>query len=87
MDKHSRSYRVSLFGCFFAAVVVLLGAYTRLVDAGPGCADWPGCYGCGTVPETEEETRIAEQDYPHTPVKTEKAWPEMVHTPGQQKQA
>jgi hypothetical protein len=27
------SYKISLFGCVFAAVVVLLGAYTRLVDA------------------------------------------------------
>lgn len=25
--------------------VILLGAYTRLSDAGLGCPDWPGCYG------------------------------------------
>ena len=28
-----------------ALVVVSLGAYTRLKDAGLGCPDWPGCYG------------------------------------------
>ena len=26
-------------------VVVVLGAYVRLSDAGLGCPDWPGCYG------------------------------------------
>lgn len=28
-----------------AGVVLVLGAYTRLKDAGLGCPDWPGCYG------------------------------------------
>ncbi len=28
-----------------AMLVILLGAYTRLTDAGLGCPDWPGCYG------------------------------------------
>ncbi len=26
-------------------VVIMLGAYTRLTNAGLGCPDWPGCYG------------------------------------------
>ena len=25
-------------------IVIMLGAYTRLADAGLGCPDWPGCY-------------------------------------------
>ena len=37
---------ISLFGGLFAIVVIALGAWTRLVDAGLGCPDWPGCYGC-----------------------------------------
>ena len=28
-----------------ALVVIGLGAYVRLSDAGLGCPDWPGCYG------------------------------------------
>ena len=32
-------------GIALAVCVVVLGAYTRLVDAGLGCPDWPGCYG------------------------------------------
>ena len=79
MDKKSLSYTISLFGCVFAGVVVLLGAYTRLVDAGLGCPDWPGCYGFIGVPDTQEEIRIAEEAYPHAPVEADKAWPEMIH--------
>jgi cytochrome c oxidase assembly protein subunit 15 len=79
LDKKSLSYKISLFGCVCAGVVVLLGAYTRLVDAGLGCPDWPGCYGFSGVPDTEEEIKIAEQAYPHAPVEADKAWPEMIH--------
>ena len=28
-----------------ALIVVVLGAYTRLADAGLGCPDWPGVMG------------------------------------------
>jgi len=77
--KNTFYYKFTLFAILFAAVVVLLGAYTRLVDAGLGCPDWPGCYGFLTVPDTHEEIRIAEEAYPHAPVETHKAWPEMVH--------
>jgi len=37
--------RLCLSGALFAAVVVVLGAWVRLNDAGLGCPDWPGCYG------------------------------------------
>jgi heme A synthase len=36
LDKGSLSHKIALLGCFFAGVVVLLGAYTRLGDAGLG---------------------------------------------------
>ncbi len=62
-----------------ALVVVVLGAYTRLTDAGLGCPDWPGCYGGLGVPATADELRAAEALYPDAPVQIDKAWIEMVH--------
>ncbi|MDE1921815.1 MAG: COX15/CtaA family protein [Gammaproteobacteria bacterium] len=37
--------RLALAGAALAAVVIVLGAWVRLTDAGLGCPDWPGCYG------------------------------------------
>jgi cytochrome c oxidase assembly protein subunit 15 len=78
--KHrSLSYKLSLVAVFLAFTVVLLGAYTRLVDAGLGCPDWPGCYGFITVPDEQHELDAATEAFPHAPVEAEKAWPEMIH--------
>ena len=38
-------YNLALAGLLLCFIVVILGAYTRLVHAGLGCPDWPGCYG------------------------------------------
>ena len=73
------SYRLSFIAVILAFTVVLLGAYTRLVDAGLGCPDWPGCYGFLTVPEEPHEIDIATEAFPHAPVEAHKAWPEMIH--------
>lgn len=74
-----RIFKVAVFSFFLAMVVVMLGAWTRLVDAGLGCPDWPGCYGFLTVPQTEEKIAIAEARFPDAPVEVEKGWPEMIH--------
>jgi len=71
--------KASLLAALLAVVVIMLGAWTRLVDAGLGCPDWPGCYGFLTVPQGEANILIANSRFPDTPVVTEKGWPEMIH--------
>ncbi|MBY0420019.1 MAG: COX15/CtaA family protein [Pararheinheimera sp.] len=62
-----------------AMLVILLGAYTRLTDAGLGCPDWPGCYGFLKVPEQAHHIEQAQALYPERPVESHKAWNEMIH--------
>lgn len=74
-----RFVRLALFATALAAVVVVLGAFTRLVDAGLGCPDWPGCYGFLSVPTSESSVLTAEARFPGAPVEAHKAWWEMIH--------
>lgn len=75
-----RGYRILLLLTFLLAfIVVVLGAYVRLSDAGLGCPDWPGCYGHFSVPQSEAALRHAEQAFPDKPLDSHKAWKEMAH--------
>ncbi|UAA38872.1 COX15/CtaA family protein [Paraneptunicella aestuarii] len=71
--------KLVLASIILAFVVVILGAYTRLSDAGLGCPDWPGCYGKMLVPSHPEAVDAAEMAYPERPLEAHKAWKEMVH--------
>jgi cytochrome c oxidase assembly protein subunit 15 len=59
-----RFRRLALIGAVLAAIVVVLGAWVRLTDAGLGCPDWPGCYG---------------HIYPQAQSQAGRAWHEMIH--------
>lgn len=62
-----------------AFFVVMLGAYTRLTDAGLGCPDWPGCYGHLVLPSADSSLKQAQRTYPNIPIESTKAWTEMAH--------
>lgn len=71
--------RLAWLGVIMAIVVIGLGAFTRLVDAGLGCPDWPTCYGHVLWPESEAEIAAANERFAATPVEMDKTWPEQVH--------
>jgi cytochrome c oxidase assembly protein subunit 15 len=77
--QRKAGFYLSVFAFCIAIIVVLLGAYTRLVHAGLGCPDWPTCYGHYWVPNTTEEIHAANERFAETPVETDKTWPEQIH--------
>ena len=81
MANANKTFRITaLLACALALVVVVLGAYTRLSNAGLGCPDWPGCYGhLLGVPETTQEIEQANSNYPQRAVEADKAWKEVIH--------
>ena len=71
--------RLALLATPLALLVVVLGAFVRLSDAGLGCPDWPGCYGQIDVPQSAGEIAKANAAFPDRPVDVAKAWIEMIH--------
>jgi cytochrome c oxidase assembly protein subunit 15 len=71
--------RLARFGTLLALLVVTVGAWVRLTDAGLGCPDWPGCYGQLVVPDHAAAAAELGEDYAARPLEAGKAWREMIH--------
>ena len=70
---------LTLVAIALAAVVIMLGAWTRLADAGLGCPDWPGCYGHMDVRKAIDHVNTVNTEQPGALREAHKTVPEMVH--------
>ncbi|WP_290703234.1 heme A synthase [Amphritea sp.] len=62
-----------------ALLVILMGAWTRIMDAGLGCPDWPGCFGQLIVPTSQEQIALAQHRFGGIEIDLFKGWVEMTH--------
>src|SRR5258706_6067555 len=66
-DPTNRVKSLGIAAAGLALIVIVVGAYVRLSDAGLGCPDWPLCYGRSLPAEIADGAAHA------------KAWKEMGH--------
>lgn len=71
--------RVNLLTVVLCFLLVVIGAYVRLSNAGLSCPSWPGCYGQVVVPSQPGQVARDDLRYPDRPVRPAKAWKEMIH--------
>jgi cytochrome c oxidase assembly protein subunit 15 len=70
---------IARLATLLALLVVTIGAWVRLTDAGLGCPDWPGCYGRLVVSQSIASDPGAAPLRDARPLDTGKAWREMIH--------
>jgi cytochrome c oxidase assembly protein subunit 15 len=71
--------RAALAATLLCAIVVVVGAWVRLTNAGLGCPDWPGCYGHMHPAQAAERVTEINAANPDRPFDYQKAVNEMVH--------
>lgn len=70
---------LALFATVLTLVVIGLGAYVRLSNAGLSCPGWPACYGHLVVPTSKAVVARIDRSHPLRPLQPSKAEKEMVH--------
>ncbi len=71
--------RAALVATVLCAIVVVVGAWVRLTNAGLGCPDWPGCYGHVHPSQLIDRVDEINAENPDRPFDYQKALNEMVH--------
>jgi len=71
--------RVARVATLLTLIVVVVGAWVRLTDAGLGCPDWPGCYGHVHPAQVAGKVDAINAAHPDRPFDYQKALNEMVH--------
>jgi cytochrome c oxidase assembly protein subunit 15 len=71
--------RAALAATVLCTIVVVVGAWVRLTNAGLGCPDWPGCYGHVHPAQAVERAAEINAAQPDRPFDYQKAVNEMVH--------
>lgn len=71
--------RLARLATVLCAIVVVVGAWVRLTDAGLGCPDWPGCYGHVHPAQLVDQVEEINAAHPDRPFDYQKALNEMVH--------
>lgn len=77
LSENKSALKFLYIAFLLAFIVIQLGAYTRLKDAGLGCPDWPACYGKFIVPQ--QSSTLNQTPFTGQTLNPAKAWPEMIH--------
>lgn len=83
ITKGTEQIRIALLltraAIVLSLLVILLGGWTRLNDAGLSCPDWPGCYGELILPSSEAGQAVAQSRFEQLPLDLSRGWLEMGH--------
>lgn len=77
--QRQAGFRLAVTATVLSVVVLLLGVFTRLTDAGLSCPDWPGCYGHFSWLSNADAIARAERLYPDNLIEHQKTMVDMVH--------